>query len=35
MNKIQRLSLQVYGKGGDTDKYSDFVEKQCSRLPLE
>ena len=27
MNKIQRLSLQVYGEGGDTDKYSDFVEK--------
>lgn len=27
MDKIQRLSLQVYGEGGDTDKYSDFVDK--------
>lgn len=27
MNKIQRLSLQVYGEGGDTDKYTDFVDK--------
>lgn len=27
MNKIQRLSLQVYGEGGDTDKYSDFMKK--------
>lgn len=27
MSKIQRLSLQVYGEGGDTDKYTDFVDK--------
>lgn len=27
MDKIQRLSLQVYGEGGDTDKYTDFVKK--------
>ena len=26
MDKIQRLSLQVYGEGGDTDKYTDFVK---------
>lgn len=27
MDKIQRQSLKVYGDGGDTDKYTDFVEK--------